>query len=209
MKLYDYWRSSAAYRVRIALALKGIEVERQAVDLRLGEQSLPAYLSHNPQGLVPALETMQGVLCQSLAIIEYLEEAHPEPPLLPADPWARAQIRQMALVVACDIHPLNNLRVLKYLEFQLGHSPNAVHHWYQHWLKPGLDALETWVAEKGNGFCWKDRPTLADVCLIPQLYNARRFDFALGLYPRLLEVEHNCLLIPAFGQTAPETVRAN
>jgi len=206
MKLYDYWRSSAAYRVRIALALKGIPVETQVVDLRLGQQSLAGYLAHTPQGLVPALETVAGVLCQSLAIIEYLDDVHPEPPLLPADPWARAQVRQLALAVACDIHPLNNLRVLKYLEFPMGQTPNAVQHWYRHWLKPGLDALEVWVGQMSDGFCWGNRPTLADACLIPQLYNARRFDFDLSLYPMLLAVEHNCLLLPAFSETAPEAV---
>ena len=183
MKLYDYFRSSAAYRVRIALNFKGLQAERTFVHLRKGNQRAEEYLALNPQGLVPALALDDGrVLRQSLAIVEYLEEAHPQPPLLPAEPLARARVRAIALAIACDIHPLNNLRILEYLLHTMGVAKEQKDGWYKYWIDVGFEALETQLArdrETGR-FCHGDAPTLADVCLVPQLANARRMNVDLS-----------------------------
>lgn len=208
MKLHGYWRSSAAWRVRIALGLKGLHFESVPVHLLRdgGEQRQPAFLGLNPQGLVPALEDQGRVLSQSLAIIEYLEETHPAPPLLPPDPASRARVRSLAQVVACDIHPLNNLRVLEYLRDDLGQDDATRTAWVRHWVTAGLSALETRLAnEAGTGrFCHGDAPGLADCCLVPQLYNARRFECPLDAFPTLLRVEAACTALEAFRNAAPE-----
>lgn len=209
MKLYSYFRSSAAYRVRIALNLKGIAAEIVPVHLLKngGEQRSPAYLARNPQGLVPALELDDGtVLTQSLAIIEYLEETHPHPPLLPKDPADKALVRSMALVIACEVHPIQNLRVLNYVKATYNQTDEQVNKWAQHWIDLGLSALQEMIIgqTKHGKFCFGDRPTLADICLIPQLGNARRYGCDLSKYPRILEIEKNCNAIPAFADAAPE-----
>jgi maleylacetoacetate isomerase len=208
VKLYDYFRSSAAYRVRIALNLKGVTPdERTFVHLRMGGQRAQDYLALNPQGLVPALALDDGhVLTQSLAIIEYLDETYPSPPLLPAALPARARVRAIALQIACEIHPLNNLRVLRYLTGEMALSQEAKDRWYAHWCDVGLQALETQLArEPATGrFCHGDAPTLADVCLIPQLANARRMKVDVAPYPTLVRIEAACLALPAFANAAPE-----
>ena len=204
MILHGYWRSSATYRVRIALNLKGLDAETVGHDLRTGAQNDPAYLARNPQGLVPSIETEQGVIGQSLAILEWLDETHPEPPLLPADPFERAQVRAMAQVVACDTHPLQNLRVLKRLKTEYGLDDAAVQGWARGWIESGLEALEALVARHGRGWSFGDRPGLADCCLIPQLYNARRFEASLESYPHLLAIEARAAAHPAFQAALPE-----
>jgi maleylacetoacetate isomerase len=206
VKLYDYFRSSAAYRVRIALNLKGIAPERAFVHLRRGAQHEADYRALNPQGLVPLLVTDDGArLSQSLAIIEWLEETHPAPPLLPPTAAERARVRALALAVACEIHPLNNLRVLQYLSGTLGVSDAARDAWYAHWCETGLTALEAHLArESATGrFCHGDAPTLADVCLVPQLANARRVTLDLAQFPTLLRIEGECVALPAFAAAAP------
>jgi maleylpyruvate isomerase len=206
MKLYGYFRSSAAYRVRIALNLKGLAAELVFVHLRKGEQRAESYLARNPQGLVPALATDDGtVLTQSLAIIEYLDETHPTPPLLPEDPAGRARVRSIALEIACDIHPLDNLRVLQYLRKTVGASEAQKDAWYEHWIVVGCTALETRLArEAATGrFCHGDTPTLADVFLVPQLANARRVNMSLAAYPTLTRIEAACLALPEFAAAAP------
>jgi maleylacetoacetate isomerase len=206
MRLYDYFRSSAAYRVRIALNLKGVVPEREFVHLRRNVQRSDDYLALNPQGLVPALVTDGGdVLTQSLAIIEYLDETHPEPPLLPAAPEARARVRGIALAIACDIHPLNNLRVLEYLKGTLGVSDAQKDAWYKYWIDTGLEALETrLMRDPATGrFCHGDAPTLADICLVPQLANARRMNIDLTSYATLTRIEAAAISLPAFVDAAP------
>ena len=206
MKLYGYFRSSAAYRVRIALGLKGLPYEYAAVHLRKGEQRTATYRALNAQALVPTLEDDRGSFTQSLAIIEYLDERYPQPPLLPDVPEARARVRAIALAIACDIHPLDNLRVLQYLLRTLGVSEDAKNAWYRHWVDVGLSALESQLAgEAATGtFCHGDSPTLADVCLVPQLANARRSSIPLDAYPTLLRIEAACNALPAFAAAAPE-----
>jgi maleylacetoacetate isomerase len=206
MKLYDYFRSSAAYRVRIALNLKGLAPERVFVHLRKGAQRTDDYLALNPQGLVPSLVTDGGdVLTQSLAILEWLDETYPQPPLLPADAAGRARARAIALAVACDIHPLDNLRVLNYLTGTLGMTDLQKNGWYSYWIDVGLEALETRLAREGatGRFCHGDVPTIADVCLVPQLANARRVAFDLTPFPTLLRIEAACNALPAFAAAAP------
>jgi maleylacetoacetate isomerase len=206
MKLYDYFRSSAAYRVRIALNLKGLAPEREFIHLRRNVQRSDDYLSVNPQGLVPALLTDDGdTLTQSLAIIEWLDETHPAPPLLPGSATARARVRSVALAVACEIHPLNNLRVLNYLTGTLGVTPAQKDGWYRYWCDVGLEAIEARLArESATGrFCHGDTPTLADICLVPQLANARRLAVDLGIFPTLQRIEAECLALPAFADAAP------
>lgn len=203
--LYTYYRSSAAYRVRIALALKNLPYRSVPVHLlnQGGEHKLPAYTALNPQRLVPAWQTEGGaVLAQSLAIIEYLEDTHPEPPLLPAEPLPRARVRAFAQHIACDIHPLNNTRVLQYL-LQKGWSEADKQAWYAHWVQTGFAALEASLAESGD-FCFGNTPTLADCCLIPQVYNARRFQVDLSAYPNICRIEAAAAQHPAFIQAAPE-----
>jgi maleylpyruvate isomerase len=205
MILHDYWRSSAAFRVRIALALKGIEPGRRYVHLRKGEQRAPAYLAKNPQALVPMLEDGALALTQSLAIIEYLEETHPGPPLLPAGPAERAWVRAVALAVACDIHPLNNLRVLKYLDRELHADEAARDRWYAHWVADGLAAIEKMLAARpGPGpFCLGSAPTIADVCLVPQVFNAWRYKVPVEPYPLVTGVVDACMKLPAFDLAQP------
>ncbi len=205
MILHDYWRSSAAFRVRIALALKGIEPGRRYVHLRKGEQRAPGYLARNPQGLVPMLEDGGLTLTQSLAIVEYLEETHPRPPLLPSSPAERAWVRAVALAVACDIHPLNNLRVLDYLGRELHADEAARSRWYAHWVAEGLAAIEKMLAARpGRGpFCLAKSPTIADVCLVPQVFNARRFKVPVEPYPLVLSVVDACMQLPAFDLAQP------
>jgi maleylpyruvate isomerase len=207
MKLYTFFRSSASYRVRIALNLKGLAYEQMPIHLRRagGEQFAAAYKAINPQALVPALEDNGGILTQSLAIIEYLEERYPKPPLLPADPADRALVRSMALVVACEIHPIQNLRVLVHLKKHLQQSEDDLNRWARHWIDLGLTALEQMTATPKHGkFCFDDTPTLADICLVPQLVNARRFGCDLSAYPTLLQIEKACIALPAFVNAAPE-----
>ncbi|MDO4694485.1 MAG: maleylacetoacetate isomerase [Eikenella sp.] len=204
--LYTYFRSSAAYRVRIALALKNLPYRSAPVHLlnQGGEQRLPAYAALNPQRLVPAWQMAGGaVLAQSLAIIEYLEETHPEPPLLPADPLQRARVRAFAQHIACDIHPLNNLRVLQYLAQNEGWDEAKKQAWYAHWIHSGFTALEASLSDSG-AYCFGDTPTLADCCLIPQVYNARRFEIDLSAYPRICRIDANAARHPAFICAAPE-----
>ncbi|WP_183634934.1 maleylacetoacetate isomerase [Niveibacterium umoris] len=208
MKLYTYFRSSAAYRVRIALNLKGLTPEMVPVHLVRGggEQRQPAFLALNPQGLVPALEDEGHVLTQSLAIIEYLDETHPVPPLLPGDPAGRARVRAIAQSIACEIHPLNNLRVLGYLTGTLGVTDAQKHAWCRHWVQTGFAALEARLAtDPATGrYCHGEAPTLADCLLVPQLFNARRFEVDLAPYPTLCRIEAACLALDAFVAAAPE-----
>jgi maleylacetoacetate isomerase len=202
--LHDYFRSSACYRVRIALKLKGVDYETRPVNLLESEQTSDAYRALNPQGLVPMLEIDGHRLTQSLAIINYLDIRFPVPPLIPAAAAERAHVVAMALLVACDIHPLNNLRVLKYLKNELGHSQEEVDRWYAHWILKGLPALEAMAAPKAGKFLFGDGPTGADVCLIPQLYNARRFNVPLDGLPTLLRAEENANKLEAFAAAHPD-----
>ena len=206
MKLLNYFRSSTSFRVRIALKLKGIAYDYLPYHLRHGEQRSDAFLKLNPQGLVPALETDEGlVITQSLAIIDYLDEVYPEPPLLPATAGERARVRSIALAMACDVHPLNNLRVLSYLRDPLGHDAETVAEWFRHWCTVEFDALETRLAREAETgrFCHGDRPSLADICLVPQLVNSRRFDCDLTPYPTLRRIEEACMALEAFAAAAP------
>jgi len=207
MRLYDYFRSSAAYRVRIALNFKGIAPDdRTFVHLRMGNQRAQDYLALNPQGLVPALELDDHrVLTQSLAIVEYLDEKYHEPPLLPATAEGRARVRSIALAIACEIHPLNNLRVLNYLIGTLGATDEQKNGWYKYWIDVGFEALERRLASDDDTgtFCHGETPTLADVCLVPQLANARRFKIDLTPYPTLTRIEAASNALPAFAQAAP------
>jgi maleylacetoacetate isomerase len=208
MKLYTYFRSSAAYRARIALNLKGIDYESIAVDLRAptSAQRAPEFLALNPQGLVPALVDAGNTLAQSLAIIEYLDETHPEPPFLPRTPLDRARVRALALAIACDMHPLNNLRVLNYLRSPLGHDEDAVNQWYRHWVASGFQALETEArrASADGRHMFGSAVTLADICIVPQMYNARRFKCDLEPYPTLRSICAHLESLPAFAGAAPE-----
>ena len=208
MKLHGYFRSSASYRVRIALNLKGLSYEQASVHLMRGggEQFTTAFRQLNAQALVPVLQDGERVLTQSLAIMEYLEEVHPQPPLLPKNPAARARVRSLALAVACEIHPLNNTRVLAYLTGPLGLSSEIRDKWYHHWIALGLQALEARLGlERETGkFCHADAPGLADCCLVPQLANARRFKCDVAPYPTLLRIEANCQALEAFRRAAPD-----
>ncbi len=205
MRLYTYFRSSAAFRVRIALNLKGIACESAAVDLRPAAHRRPDYLARNPQGLVPALEEGGAVIGQSLAIIEYLDETHPQPPLLPRPALDRARVRSMALAIACDIHPLDNLRVLNYLRSPLGQDEDAVDTWYRHWIAEGFRGLEE-EARRASGdgrHMFGSEVTLADVCLVPQMFNARRFKCNVEPFPMLRAICEHLETLPAFAQAAP------
>ena len=202
--LYDYFRSSASYRVRIALNLKGIEYEQRPVSLVQGEQQAPSYRQLNPQGFVPMLEIDGERLTQSLSIIVYLDQKYREPPLMPADPGEGAHVRSLALAVACDIHPLNNLRVLKYLRGPLGVSEEAKDEWYRHWVAEGLAALEEMARPRAGAFLFGDSPTIADICLVPQLYNARRFSVPIADYPTLRRADETASAHAAFAAAHPD-----
>ncbi len=205
LKFLGYARSSAAFRVRIALALKGLDHEPEYLNLREGAHRSARYLALNPQGLVPTLIDGEAALTQSVAILEYLEETHPEPPILPADPLGRARVRALGQLVACDIHPLNNLRVLRYLMGELGVSEEAKLAWYRHWIAEGLAALEALTADHPatGRFCHGDSPTLADICLVPQVVNAKRLDCPLAAYPTLTRIFEACMALSAFDQAQP------
>ena len=208
MKLYSYWRSSAAYRVRIALNLKGLDYEVIPVHLLKdgGEQLQSEYRSINPQGLIPALIDGDVSLGQSLAIMDYLETRYPEPALYPEAPGERAFVQQCALVVACDIHPLNNLRVLKYIKHTLKLDDEAKNEWIHHWINNGFTALETLLngGNRQGPYCHGEQVTIADACLIPQIYNARRFEVAMDNFPTLVRIEQACMELKAFRRAAPE-----
>jgi maleylacetoacetate isomerase len=206
LRLHSYWRSSAAFRVRIALHLKGLEYATVSRQLATGEHRSDAYLAVNPQGLVPALEHDGQVLFQSLAIIDYLDRIAPEPPLYPDDPVGRARVGAMAQAIACDIHPLNNLRVLTYLRGELGQDAAAVNAWYVHWIHEGFRALEVWARQYSTAkrFLFGDAVSAADCCLVPQVYNARRFGVALEAYPLLRAIDAHLAALPAFIAAAPE-----
>lgn len=206
MKLYSYFRSSASYRVRIALALKGLEYEFQGIHLRRGEQSAPNFLAVNPQGLVPALVEDDGaVLTQSLAIIEYLEERYPEPCLLPPDPVNRAWVRALSQIVACDIHPINNLRILQYLEKELSLDEPARNAWVLRWIDDGFAAMEKMLQgdQRTGIYCFGDAPTVADICLVPQVFNGQRFGVQMNRYPTLARINRACMELAAFEEQAP------
>jgi maleylacetoacetate isomerase len=206
--LYGYWRSSAAYRVRIALNLKGLAYESRPVNLLRdgGEQHAAAYRQLNPQQLVPCLVDGERVLTQSVAIIEYLDETRPSPALLPADPAGRARVRALALAVACDVHPLGNLRVLRYLEAELNADERARADWSRHWMGAGLAALERMLADNAatGRYCHGHTPGLADACLVPQVYNARRWKLPLESYPTIVRIAEACNELEAFRRAAPE-----
>ena len=202
--LHDYFRSSAAYRVRIALNLKGVDYESRPVDLRTGAQKGVDYRSLNPQGFVPMLEIDDHRLTQSLAIIVYLDQRYPEPPLMPADPVDQAHVRALSLSIACDIHPLNNLRVLKYLGGTLGVEEEKRDSWYRHWVTEGFTALEALAAQRSGSFLFGNSLTLADLCLVPQMYNARRFDVPLDAFPTLLRADATANALPAFAEAHPD-----
>jgi maleylpyruvate isomerase len=201
MILYDYFRSSAAYRVRIALNLKGVEYEKAPVNLLDGEQLGEDYRKRNPQRLVPMVETAHGLLTQSLAIIEYLDEIHPDPPLLSDESWLRAEQRAMAQVIACDVHPLNNLRVLKYLRDTMQQSEQDVRMWISHWITVGFETLEQHATT--TPFLGGDRPQLPDIVLVPQMYNARRYEVPLDAFPKLVAITERCNILDPFVHAAP------
>ncbi len=206
MKLYSYFRSSASFRVRIALALKGLAYDYKAVNLVGKEQLQPAYAGLAPARLVPLLHDGEASIGQSLAIIEYLDETHPQPPLLPADPRGRARVRSLALDIACEIHPLNNLRVLRYLVHDLGVTEEAKNTWYRHWVEQGLEVVERQLlgSPASGRFCHGDAPTLADCVLVPQIFNARRFDCRLDHVPAVMGVFEQCMKLPAFEAAQPD-----
>jgi maleylpyruvate isomerase len=207
MILYGYGLSSASYRVRITLALKELKYTTIVKDLRAGEHRLADFLQISAQGFVPALGLDDGaVLVQSVAIIEYLDEIYPTPRLLPAEPLARARVRALTQAITSDIHPLNNLRVLRYLEQKLILDQTTRDSWYRHWVEVGFDALERWLCRDAAGgrFCHGDAPTIADICLVPQVFNARRFSVDLNPYPKILAIDAACRALPAFQVAAPE-----
>jgi len=205
MQLYNYFRSSASYRVRIALALKGLDYEYIPVHLQRNEQFAESYAAMSPARLVPLLKDGEHLVSQSLAIIEYLEETHPTPPLLPADPVARARVRALALDIACEIHPLNNLRVLRYLVKDLKLSEDDKNRWYRHWVETGLEVVEQRLAgsDATGRFCHGDAPSLADVVLVPQIHNAKRFDCRLDHVPTVMRIFESCMALDAFAGTQP------
>jgi len=207
MKLYSYFRSSASFRVRIALALKGLDYEYASVHLLQGggQQFAPAFRAMNPAALVPVLDDDGTILTQSLAIIEYLDETRPQPPFLPKDAAGRARVRALALAIACEIHPLNNLRVLGYLTKTLGVSEEQKNAWYRHWVETGLATVEAMLAGDGRTgtYCHGDAPTLADILLVPQIFNAQRFDCRLDHVPTVMRIHRQCLSLPAFAKSVP------
>lgn len=206
-RLYSYFRSSAAYRVRIALNLKGLDYDIVPVHLvrHGGQQLTPEYRALNPDALVPTFVDGDEALHQSMAIIEYIDEVHPAPPLLPSDPLGRARVRALAQNIACDIHPINNLRVLRYLKQDLSVTEEAKNAWYVHWIVHGFTAFEARLAAQSvpGKFCYGDTPTLADCCLIPQVYNAERFQVEMSAFPRIAAINAHCLTLEAFAKAAP------
>lgn len=204
MELFNYFRSSASYRVRIALALKGLDYDYRAVHLVKGEHLSDGYASMSAARLVPTLVDGEHRITQSLAIMEYLDETHPEPPLLPRDPVGRARVRALALDIACEIHPLNNLRVLKYLTGSLKVSDDDKNRWYRHWVESGLEVVERQLAAQPATYCHGDTPTIADCTLVPQIFNARRFECRLDHVPNVVRVFDACMKLPAFEATRPE-----
>ena len=206
MKLYGYFRSSAAFRVRIALNLKRLKAESASIHLRRNDQRTPDFLALNPQGLVPALEEDGQIFIQSMAIIEYLDETHPEPPLLPGHPADRARVRALAQIIACDIHPIDNLRVLRYLANPLGHDEATVQRWFNHWIAVGFESFEKILATDGQAgaFCHGDAPSLADICLVPQVFNAQRYKLDMTPYPTLSRIFEHCMTLRAFDDARPE-----
>ena len=203
MKLTTYFRSTAAYRVRIALNLKGIEHQLLPLNLFTGEQKSTEFLAHNPDGLIPTLQVGGDTLTQSMAILEYLEEAYPQVPLLPKDLVERAYVRALAHTIASDIHPLNNLRVQKYLVAEMRVNDDKKLQWYRHWVATGFSGLETRLTKSAGAFCNGDQLSLADVCLIPQVYNANRFDCPMESYPTINRLNQECLKLDAFANAAP------
>jgi maleylacetoacetate isomerase len=206
MKLYGYFRSSAAFRVRIALNLKKLDYENAAIHLRRNDQTKPDYRAVNPQGLVPTLDDDGRTLTQSLAIIEYLDEVYPDPPLLPSHPADRARVRALAEIVACDIHPINNLRVLRYLTHSLDHDETAIATWYNHWIDAGFQALEQLlVGDPRTGtFCHGEAPGIADIALVPQVVNAERYRLDLAPYPTIARIHQSCMALEAFATAHPD-----
>jgi maleylpyruvate isomerase len=203
MILYDYFRSSAAFRVRIALEWKGLEYERRRIHLRKGEQGAPGYREVNPQGLVPTLVIDGRHFTQSLAIIEYLEERYPDPPLMPKSAEDRAWVRSIAMAIACDIHPIDNTRVMQYLEHTLGLDEAKRNEWYGHWIRLGFEAIEKRLAERSGKFAFGDAPGLADICIVPQVANAGRVKLAMDPYPRIRAINEACLVHPSFAAAHP------
>lgn len=204
MILHDYWRSSAAYRVRIGLNMKGLDYKLAGHDLRAGDQRAADYLAIAPQGLVPALEVNGHVLTQSVAILEWLDEEYPDPPFLPGDPLGRAMVRAIAMTVAADIHPLNNLRILKALKADFGAEQPAIDDWVRRWIGAGFAALETSVARTGGDFCYGDTPGLAEIMLVPQWYNAERFELDTARYPKLAAIVARARALSAFAAAHPD-----
>ena len=207
MKLYTFFRSSAAYRMRIALNLKGIAYDSEFVSLPKMEHRTEAFLKINPQGLVPVLIDGQTALIQSMATIEYLDETHPEPPLMPKSPTDRAYVRGISQVIGCDIHPLNNVRVLNYLRNQLAHEEPVVQSWYEHWIAEGFRSLEGLLTSEGMSgkYCFGDQVTMADVCLVPQVFNAQRFNCPTDDYPTVMAIFENCTSLKPFQDAHPST----
>jgi len=206
MKLYGFFRSSAAFRVRIALNLKGLAYDGVSIHLRRNDQATPDYRGVNPQSLVPTLEDAGETLIQSLAIIEYLDEIHPDPPLMPQTPGERARVRALADIVACDIHPINNLRVLRYLTHSFGRSEGDIALWYNHWIEAGFEALEALLARDARTgiFCHGDRPGLADIALVPQVVNAERYRLDMALYPTITRIYDSCTALAPFKAAHPD-----
>jgi maleylpyruvate isomerase len=204
LTLHGYWRSSASYRVRIALALKGVSYDQVGHDLRTDAQRAADYRAIAPGALVPALEMDDGALSQSMAIIEWIDETFPDPPLLPIDPRGRAVVRAMAQTIACDVHPLNNLRVLRYLRQTFAADQASIDAWAATWMTAGFDALEVMISKEGGAFAYGDHPTVADCLIVPQLYSARRFNLDVSQYERLLEIEDRLLSLPGIAAAHPD-----
>ncbi len=204
MELFNYFRSSASYRVRIAMALKGLDYDYRSVHLPKNEQTAPEFAALSAARLVPLIQDGPHRLTQSLAIIEYLEETHPQPPLLPPDQIGRARVRAIAMDIACEIHPLNNLRVLRYLVQSLKVSEDDKNRWYRHWVETGLEAVERQLEARPSDFCHGSVPSLADCVLVPQIFNAQRFDCRLSHVPNVMRVFERCMALDAFDKTRPE-----